>query len=63
MDRHVLVKDEKYGGKYVAMRSVIDHTVIAEGQNPEEVLKKAKENGCDQPMIMYVPDKSMTCCY
>ncbi len=62
-DFNILVRDEKYEGKYVAFRSVSDHTVIAEGQTPESVLESAKKNGYDHPMVLYVPNKDISCCY
>jgi hypothetical protein len=61
--KHTLVKDSNYEGKFVALRSVIDHTVVAFGDEPEKVSQEAKKNGADQPLIMYVPDKNMSFCY
>ncbi|MCX5632223.1 MAG: DUF5678 domain-containing protein [Phycisphaerae bacterium] len=63
MDKHVLVKDSKYEGGYVAFTSVTNHTVIAYGSKPEDVMRKAKEAGASHPMIFFVPEKNMTCCY
>ncbi|MGA2916568.1 MAG: DUF5678 domain-containing protein [Sedimentisphaerales bacterium] len=63
MDKHTLVKDSRYEGKYVAFTSVVDHTVIAYGSKPEDVMEKAKKAGASHPMIFFVPDKNMTCCF
>lgn len=63
MQKHILVKDDKYEGKYVAFTSVIDHTIIAQGKNPKVVMEKAKANGADQPLIMFVPHKKTSFCY
>ncbi len=62
MDKHILVKDSKYEGGYVAFTSVTDHTVIAFGKEPEEVIDKAKKIS-EHPMILFVPAKDMTCYY
>lgn len=61
--KHVLVKDSKYEGKYVAFRSLNDHKIVAVGNKPEDVKRKAEEAGASQPMIFFVPNKNMTCCY
>lgn len=63
MEKTMLVKDDKYEGKYVAFVSVTDHKIVAEGESPEDVFNEAKKSGCPQPMIVFVPDKGMTCCY
>jgi|WetSurMetagenome_2_1015567.scaffolds.fasta_scaffold133493_2 hypothetical protein len=63
MDNNILVRDNKHEGKYIAFRSIVDRTIVAEGDNPDNVMRDAKKAGCDHPMIMYVPEKNMTCCY
>jgi len=63
MESNILVRDEKHEGKYVAFRSVTDYTVVAEGSDPESVVQEAKKAGYEHPMVMYVPEKNITCCY
>jgi hypothetical protein len=63
MDDNILVRDDKYEGKYVAFQSVVDHTVVAEGSDASKVMQDAKENGVENPMLVFIPDKNMTCCY
>jgi len=63
VENNILVRDEKHEGKYVAFRSVVDRTIVAEGDNPDNVVRDAKKAGYEHPMIMYVPSKNMTCCY
>jgi len=63
MDKNTLVKDARYEGRYVAFRSAIDHSVIADGDNPQNVMRDAKKAGAEHPMIVFIPDKKMTCCY
>ena len=36
----VLISEEGYEGKYVALRSMSDRTVIASGDDPEAVMKE-----------------------
>ena len=59
MDKHVLVKDEKYEGKYVAMKSILDQEVVAYGDNPVDVVNEAKQQGFDSPLLAYVPPKDI----
>ncbi len=63
MEKNILVRDDKHEGKYVAFHSIVERTIVAEGDNPEAVMHDAKKAGCEHPMIMYVPDKNITCCY
>jgi hypothetical protein len=62
MERHILVKDPKYEGEYVAFTSVVNHTIIAHGKKPEKVREQAKKIA-PNPMVFFVPAKNMTCCY
>lgn len=59
MDKHVLVKDEKYEGKYVAMKSILDQEVVSYGDNPVDVVNEAKQQGFDSPLLAYVPPKNI----
>jgi len=63
MDKDVLVRDDRHEGKYIAFLSVVDHTVVAEGDDPESVVRDAKKAGYEHPMVIYVPDKDTTYCY
>lgn len=63
MENNLLVKDDKYEGKYVALLSVIDHTIVAEGHDPNAVVTAAKKAGFEHPFLLFVPDKKMTCCF
>ena len=38
---NVLIKSEKYNGKYVAIKSFTDYTVIGEGKEPKEAIEEA----------------------
>jgi high-affinity K+ transport system ATPase subunit B len=59
----ILISEEGYEGKYVALRSMSDRTVIASGDDPETVMKEAQEQGADNPVIFFVPGHDITLVY
>jgi len=59
----VLVNSNKYDGKYVALKSAEDNTIVGAGNTPEEALNEAKEKGISNPFILYVPDKDLVHIY
>ena len=59
----VLIVEEGYEGKYVALRSAVDRRVIASGDKPEVVMEKARQAGCSEPVIFYVPEHSISLVY
>ena len=59
----VLISEEGYEGKYVALRSISDRTVIASGNDPEAVMKAARAEGADNPVIFFVPSHDITLVY
>ena len=59
----VLVSEEGYEGKYVALRSMSDRTVIASGDDPKTVMKEAREQGADNPVVFFVPSHDITLVY
>jgi len=56
----VLITEDGYEGKYVALRSLVDRTVVASGDNPENVMEQARQKGCKEPVIFYVPEHNMS---
>ena len=56
---NTLVKGERYGGRFVALKSFDDQTIIVEGKDPKETLDKATQKGFKTPVIVYVPVKDM----
>lgn len=50
---------ENYYGKWVAMRSFTDKDVIASGKDPLEVVLEAEKLDCNDPVIIYVPEKDV----
>ncbi len=60
---HVLITEEGYEGKCVALRSISDRTVVASGDDPETVMKEAHDRGAANPVIFFVPSQDITLIY
>lgn len=65
MEKHELqlITDKKLEGKFVALKSPADTTIIAYGDDPCEVSKLAAERGLKEPVIFFVPESDVTCVY
>ncbi|MDD5672769.1 MAG: DUF5678 domain-containing protein [Chitinivibrionales bacterium] len=50
-----LLQTDKFNGRYVAMKSPKDHTVIAAGDTPSEALENARKQGVENATLVYVP--------
>lgn len=59
----ILIKDNKYTGRYVAVRDFNDNTVISDGKEPQEAYQKAVEKGYNNPVVFFVPLKDMVQIY
>lgn len=59
----ILVTDRKYEGKYVALRSFSDHTVLAFGDDPVSVMTRARKGRTDEPVIVFIPEHDMSYVY
>lgn len=59
----VLVTTEEYNGRYVAMRSFDDNTVVGVGDDPGEALKDAGDKGVENPVLLYIPEKGIVHIY
>ena len=60
---NTLIKDEKFNGRFVALKSFDDKTVIVDGKSPSEVLEKATQKGHMDPVILFVPLRNMVQIY
>lgn len=58
-----ILKTSSYNGKYVALKSFADHSVIASGTSPKEVYEKAQKKGVKDPVISFIPTKDMVQIY
>lgn len=54
-----LLKDEKFEGRFVAIKDFDDAVVIADGKSPDEAYNKAFKKGVLNPVVFYVPLKGM----
>lgn len=63
MECPVLVTDKKYNGKYVALQSFNNRTVVAFGADPARVMDAARKKGFPSPVIVFIPKENMTCIY
>lgn len=48
---------KNYRGKWVAVKTPTDMTVVASGKTLMEASKKAEEKGFDHPVYMQIPKK------
>ncbi|HBR18004.1 MAG TPA: hypothetical protein DD725_10415 [Deltaproteobacteria bacterium] len=55
----VLVNTNEYNGRYVAMKSFKDHTIVGVGDDPETALKDAISKGYEDTVLLYVPEKDV----
>ena len=44
---------DEYNGRYVAMKSFDDHTIVGVGDDPESALKNAKSKGYKAVLCVY----------
>lgn len=58
-----LVQSNDFTGKYVAMKSFEDPSVVGYGDTPKEASDKAREKGCEEPVITFLPAKDMVQIY
>ena len=58
-----LVTDKGYEGKYVALRSPSDNTIVGYGNTPEEASNLAHKNNCATPILLYVEESNMVQIY
>lgn len=61
--QQALITEEGYEGKYVALRSFVDRSVVASGDDPKDVMEKARKAGCGEPVVFYVPEHNITLVY
>jgi hypothetical protein len=50
-----LLQTDQFNGRYVAMKTSDDHTVISSGETPGETLENARNLGFQNPILVYVP--------
>jgi hypothetical protein len=63
MCEQTLINGTCYEGKYVALVSFLDRTVVAYGDDPKEVVNRAREAGYENPVIFFVPQQNVSLVY
>lgn len=58
-----LIDTSKFNGKFIAIKSYRDHTVIAEGKNPQETYEAAVQKGIADPVVTFIPASGMVQIY
>jgi len=58
-----LLHGTQYNGKYVAMKSVNDTTVVGDGRTPQEAYEMAVKKGYPNPVMTFIPTKGMVQIY
>ncbi|MCK4244642.1 MAG: hypothetical protein KAX20_03350 [Candidatus Omnitrophica bacterium] len=52
-----IYKNKKYKGKFIALLEN-SNQVVGVGSTPQEALKKAEKQGCEDPVLTKVPTKA-----
>jgi len=63
MMEKILVSTDEFNGRYVAMKSFEDNTIVGVGDDPEKALKDAERKGVKNPVLLYVPEKDIVHIY
>ncbi|MCX5899898.1 MAG: hypothetical protein NTX06_04035 [Proteobacteria bacterium] len=64
MSANVLINNsEKYQGLYVTTSSFQSKDVLTASSDPAKAYNAAKEQGCEDPVLLFVPDNNMTYIY
>jgi hypothetical protein len=63
MMERILVTTDEFNGRYVAMKSVEDNTIVGVGDDPEKALREAEEKGFKNPILLYIPEKDLVHIY
>lgn len=59
----VLVNTDEYNGRYVAMKSFDDPTIVGVSDDPEAAMKDAASKGYSDPVLLYIPEKEVVHIY
>lgn len=58
-----LVQSNDFIGKYLAMKSFEDATIVGSGNSPKEAYDEAQKQGYNEPVIAFMPVKGMVQIY
>jgi hypothetical protein len=59
----ILVTTDEFDGRYVAMKSFEDNSIVGVGDDPEKALKEAGAKGFKDPVLLYIPEKDLVHIY
>lgn len=59
----ILVNTDEFNGRYVAVKSFDDNTIVGVGDNPEIALKEAEAKGFKDTVLVYVPEENIVHIY
>ena len=59
----LLVSSEEYNGRYVAVKSFNDNTMVGVGDDPERVLNDVERKGFKNPVLLSMPEKDVVQIY
>ena len=59
----VLVTTNEFNGRYVAMKSFDDNSIVGVGDDPEKALKDAEAKGFKTPVLLYIPEEEVVHIY
>ena len=62
MEKTLIATDE-FNGRYVAMKSFEDNTIVGVGNDPAQALKDAEVKGFWNPVLLYIPEKDIVHIY
>jgi hypothetical protein len=63
MMERILVTTDEFNGRYVAMKSVEDNTIVGVGDDPERARREAEKKGFKKPVLLYIPEKDLVHIY
>ena len=53
---NLFVNSDEYSGRYVALKSFEDHSIVGVGDDPESALLAARAKGIEEPVLIYVTE-------
>jgi hypothetical protein len=59
----ILVTTNEYNGRYVAMKSFDDNSIVGVGDDPERALKDAEAKGFKDAVLLYIPEEDVVHIY
>jgi hypothetical protein len=60
---NTLVTSDEFNGKYVALKSFDDNTIVGSGDDPEKALQAAAAKGVKDPVLIYIPEENVVHIY